>query len=342
MSAGARTGTSLSGSRKAAILIALMGEEAASSIFKHLPERDVQLVTRELAEIDTVPTEVAHEILEEYTRAASAQNLVTRGGADFARRVLSKTFGDEQAKGVMQKVAGLQESSAAQLESLKRADPSQLAKFIENESPQTIALILAHLDERQVAGILMKLPEQTRADAVKRLAQLRQFSPEIAERVSSVLNRRLQAVGEQSRKTYAGFKSVADVMNRLESGVSKTILEALEQEDPKLAISIRNFMFTFEDLLGVADVAIREWLGAVDKKVLALSLKGASNDLKDHIFRSMSSRAADMLKEDMEALGPVRSKDVTQAQQESVALLRKLEAEGKVVLKADGDDEYVV
>src|ERR1017187_4678631 len=342
MSAGARASSSLSGGRKAAILIALMGEDVASSILRNLPERDVQLVTRELAEIGTVPPELAHEVLEEYSRAASTQKFVTQGGADVARRLLVKTFGEEQAKGVMQKVAGLQESSAAQLESLRKVDPSQLAKFIESEHPQTIALILAHLDEKQVAAILMKLPEQIRADAVKRLAQLRQFSPEIAERVSFVLNRRLQALGERSRKTYAGFKSVADVMNRLESGAAKTILEALEQEDATLAISIRNFMFTFEDLLGVADVAIREWLGAVDKKVLALSLKGASNDLKDHIFRSMSSRAADMLKEDMEALGPVRNKDVMQAQQESVALLRRLEAEGKVVLRSDGDDEYVV
>ena len=342
MSASARASSSLSGGRKAAILIALMGEEAASSILRQLPEQDVHLVTKELAEIGTVPTELAHEVLEEYNRAASTQKFVTQGGADMARRLLVKTFGEEQAKGVMKKVVGLQESSAAQLASLRKVDPSQLAKFIENEHPQTIALILAHLDEKQVAAILMKLPEQIRADAVKRLAQLRQFSPEIAERVSFVLNRRLQALGEQSRKTYAGFKSVADVMNRLEGGVAKTILEALEQEDANLAISIRNFMFTFEDLLGVADVAIREWLGAVDKKVLALSLKGASADLKDHIFRSMSSRAADMLKEDMEALGPVRNKDVTQAQQESVALLRRLEAEGKVVLRSDGDDEYVV
>ncbi|MGA3193507.1 MAG: flagellar motor switch protein FliG [Terriglobales bacterium] len=342
MSAAARTGTALTGSRKAAILIALMGEDVASSILRHLPERDVQLVTRELADIGTVPPEVAQEVLEEYGRLASAQKFVTQGGADVARRLLVKTFGEEQAKGVMQKVAGLQESNAAQLDSLRKVDPSQIAKFIENEHPQTIALILAHLDEKQVAAILMKLPEQIRADAVKRLAQLRQFSPEIAERVSFVLNRKLQSLGEQSRKTYAGFKSVADVMNRMESGAAKTILESLEQDDPTLAINIRNFMFTFEDMLGVADVAIREWLGAVDKKVLALSLKGASNDLKDHVFRSMSSRAADMLKEDMEALGPVRNKDVTQAQQESVALLRRLEAEGKVVLRSDGDDEYVV
>jgi len=217
-----------------------------------------------------------------------------------------------------------------------------LAKFLEGEHPQTIALILAHLDGKQASALLMKLPEQTRAESIKRLAQLRQFSPEMAEKVSVVLNRRLQSLGEQSRKTYAGFKSVADVMNRLESATAKTILEAIEQADAKLAINIRNLMFTFEDLLGVSDVHVREWLGAMDKKTLAVALKAASEDLKNHIFRAMSSRAVEMLKEDMAALGPVRSKEVAQAQQEAVTLLRKLEAEGKVVLKADGDDEYVM
>ena len=340
MSASARS--ALSGGRKAAILIALMGEEVACSVLRHLPEPDIHLVTRELSEIGTISPELVHEVLEEYSHAAASQKSVTRGGSDIALRLLVTAFGEEQAKGVMKKVAALQGSSAAQLAALRKVDPSQLARFIEAEHPQTIALILAHLDEKQVAAILMKLPEQTRADAVKRLAQLRQFSPEIVERVSDVLSKKLQALGEQNRKTYAGFKSVADVMNRLETGVAKTILESLEQEDANLAVSIRNFMFTFEDLLGVADVAIREWLGSMDKKVLAMCLKGASTDLKDHIFRSMSSRAAEMLKEDIEALGPVRSKDVTQAQQEAVALLRRLEAEGKVVLRAEGDDEYVV
>jgi len=171
---------------------------------------------------------------------------------------------------------------------------------------------------------------------------LRQFSPEMAEKVSVVLNRRLLSLEEQSRKTFAGFKSVADVMNRLEPTAAKTILEAIEQDDPKTAISIRNLMFTFEDLLGVAAASVREWLGSMDKKTLALALKGASADLKEHIFSSMSSRAVEMLKEDMETLGPVRSKDVAKAQQEAVALLRKLEADGKVTLKAEGDDEFVV
>jgi len=332
----------MNGPRKAAILIAIMGEEAASAIFRHLPDKDVQTVTREIAEMGRIAPEVALEILEEYGRLAMTQDYVAQGGLEFAKRLLVKAFGDSSAKDLLQKVSRLQELSAGQLDSLQKADPPQLAKFLEGEHPQTIALILAHLDGKKASALLMKLPEQIRAESVKRLAQLRQFSPEMAERVSVVLNRRLQALGEQSRKTYAGFKNVADVMNRLESPASKAILEAIEKDDPKLAINIRNLMFTFEDLLGVPDVSVREWLGTMDKKTLALALKGASNDLKDHIFRAMSSRAVEMLKEDMEALGPVRAKDVAQAQQEAVTLLRKLEAEGKVILKAEGDDEYVV
>lgn len=332
----------MNGTRKAAILMAVMGEEAASAVYRSLSDREIEIVTKELAELGKVPAEVAHGVLEEYGQLALTQDYLAAGGLEFATRLLIKAFGNETANNLLQKVVRLQELSAGQLDSLQKADPQQLAKFLEGEHPQTIALILAHFDGRQASALLMKLPEQVRAESVKRLAQLRQFSPEMAEKVSVVLNRRLLSLGEQSRKTYAGFKSVADVMNRLEPATAKAILETIEHDDPKTAISIRNLMFTFEDLLGVADVSVREWLGSMDKKTLALALKGASADLKDHIFRAMSSRAVEMLKEDMEALGPVRSKDVAQAQQEAVTLLRKLEADGKVTLKTGEDDEYVV
>jgi flagellar motor switch protein FliG len=332
----------INGARKAAILMAIMGEEAASAVYRTLPEREVEAVTKEIAELGRVPPEIINGVLEEYSQMALTQDYLAEGGPELATRLLVKAFGKDAASDLLQKVERLQQLSASQLDSLQKADPQQLAKFLENEHPQTIALILAHLDGRQASALLMKLSEPVRAESVKRLAQLRQFSPEIAAKVSVVLNRRLMSLGDQNRKTYAGFKGVADVMNRLEPATAKTILETIEQDDPKAAISIRNLMFTFEDLLGVADVAVREWLGSMDKKTLALALKGASADLKDHIFRAMSSRAVEMLKEDMEALGPVRGKDVTKAQQEAVALLRKLEADGKVTLKAEGEDEFVV
>jgi flagellar motor switch protein FliG len=332
----------LNGRRKAAVLMTLMGEEAAAAVYKHLPDEDVQLLTRELAEIGRVPTETAHHILEEYSQLALTQDYVAQGGVDFARRLLVKAFGAADAGNLLARVERLQELSASQLESLQKADPQQLATFLDGEHPQTIALIMAHLDGKQASALLMHLPEQIRAEVIKRLAQLRQFSPEMAQKISVVINRRLQSLGEQSRKTYAGFKSVADVINRLEANAAKTILETIEKDDPKLALGIRNLMFTFEDLLSIPDASVREWLGTMDKKSLAMALKGATPPLKDHIFKSMSSRAVEMLKEDMEALGPVRGKDVQHAQQEAVTLLRKLEAEGKVILKTEEDDEFVV
>jgi flagellar motor switch protein FliG len=332
--------SSLSGIRKAAILMTVMGEEAASAILKELPDKDVQILTRELTEVMDVSPEVARDILDEYGKLAQTQDYMAQGGIDFATRALAKAFGDENGQSVLKQA--VQQISTDQLDSLQQADPQQLAKFLEGEHPQTIALILAHLNGRQASALLMRLSDQTRVQSIKRLAQLRQFSPEMAEKVSLILNRRLQSLGEQSRRSYAGFKNVADVMNRLDGGLAKGILEAIEQEDSKLAIHIRNLMFTFEDLLSVSDVHVREWVSGMNKKTLALALKGASNDLKDHIFRAMSSRAVEMLKEDMDALGPVRAKDVAQAQQEGVALIRKLESEGKVILKAEGGDEYVV
>jgi flagellar motor switch protein FliG len=282
------------------------------------------------------------EVMEEYRQLSITQEYLTQCGIHYAETLLVKAFGEEMAKNLLEKVTRLQEMSVSKLDSLQKADPAQLARFLENEHPQTVALILAHLDAKAGAALLMKLPEQVRGEAVKRLAQLRQFSPEMAEKVSVVLNRRLQSMGEQSRRTYAGFKSVAELMNRLEPTSARTILEAIDRDQPQLAINIRNLMFTFEDFVTVNEVGIRELLSHLDKKTLALALKGASEELRSHIFRSMSSRAVEMLKEDMDTLGPVRTRDVGKAQQEAVAIARKLEMEGKITLKAESDDEYVV
>jgi flagellar motor switch protein FliG len=332
----------IKGSRKAAILMVLLGEEVASSIYNNLPSNEVEAITEEIAQLKQVPPELAREILEEYYRLTLTQEYVFQGGIDFATRLLVKAFGEATAKELLARVVHAQEVSAYKLDSLQKADPQQLAKFLEGEHPQTMALTLAHLDGKQASSLLMKLPENVRADVVKRLSQLRQFSPEMAEKVSMVLNRRLQSLGEQSRRSYTGFKGVADLMNRLEPTAAKSILESIEGEDPKLAISIRNLMFTFEDLLGVTETGIRELLANLDRKILTLALKGATQELKTHVMKTMSSRAVDMLKEDMEALGPVRGKDVVKAQQDVVAVARKLEAEGKIVLRAEGEDEYIV
>lgn len=336
------TSTQLSGIRKAAILVALVGEDAASEMYRHLSSEDVQGLTQELAEVTQVPPDVALQVLEEYARLTATQDFIALVDSDYAKRLLVKAFGEEGARQLLLQVSRSAELSTAKLESLHKSDPQQLAKFLEPEHPQTIALILAHLDAKQASELLMRLPKTLRGETVKRLAQLRQFSPEMAQRVSVVLHKRLESLGEQSRRTYAGSRGVADLLNRLEPNSSKNILETIEKEDPKLALSIRNLMFTFEDFLGVPEVGIRELLSQVDKKTLALALRGASEELKLYIFKSMSSRAVEMLKEDMEVLGAVKSRDVVKAQQELVAVARKLETEGKLTLTSESEDEYVV
>jgi flagellar motor switch protein FliG len=330
------------GLRKAAILMVLLGEDAASEIYRHLQQSEVEHITQAIADLDQVNPEMGLVVLEEFHRLVLTGDYITQGGTDYANKLLVKAFGKEGASELLRQVSQAAVVSGTRLDSLRKADPQQLAKFIEGEHPQTIALILAHLESKQASTVLMKLPPELRAEPIKRLAQLRQFSPEMAQRVAVVLHARLEALGEQSRRAYAGLRGVAELMNRLDVAVGKTILEAIEGEDPKLALSIRNLMFTFEDLITVPEAGIRELLGQMDKKTLATALRGASEEVKNYIFKSMSSRAAEMLKEDMEVLGPVRSREINKAQLEAVAVARKLEAEGKLTLTQEGgEDEFV-
>jgi flagellar motor switch protein FliG len=331
-----------SGLRKAAILLVLLGEEAAASLYKHLSEEDLRSLTQEIADLGYVSPEIASQVLQEYHRLTMTQEYLSQGGPDYATKVLVKAFGEMGAKSLLDQVIQAQEAGARNLDTLQKADPQQLAKFIQGEHPQTIALVLAHLSAKTASMVLNLLPATARAQAIKRLAQMQQFSPEVVQRISVVLHKKLEAIGEQSRRSYGGVEAVAEMMNRLDPQVTKGILESIEGDDAQLAVAIRNSMFTFEDLLEVPEVGVRELLAQVDKKTLALSLKGATDDLKSHLFKSMSSRSVEMLKEDIEALGPTRSKDVMHAQQEVVALARKLEAEGKMVLKSEGEEAYVV
>jgi flagellar motor switch protein FliG len=335
------TAPATTGLRKAAILMVLLGEDAASEIYRHLPQAEVEQITQEIAGLDYVNPETGLVVLEEFHRLVLTGDYISQGGTDYANKLLVKAFGKEGASELLRQVSQAAQVSGTKLDSLRKADPQQLAKFIEGEHPQTIALILAHLESKQASMVLMKLPPELRAEPIKRLAQLRQFSPEMAQRVAVVLHSRLEALGEQSRRAYAGLRGVADLMNRLDVAVGKTILEAIEGEDPKLALSIRNLMFTFEDLITVSEAGIRELLGQMDKKTLATALRGASEEVKNYIFKSMSSRAVEMLKEDMEVLGPVKTREINKAQLEAVAVARKLEAEGKLTLTQETEDEFV-
>jgi flagellar motor switch protein FliG len=236
----------------------------------------------------------------------------------------------------------VRERSTGDLAMLQKMEPQQLSKFLENEHPQTTALVLAHLDPKKGSIVLMHLAPQLRVDVVQRLAEMRQFSPDMAQKVALVLHRRMDALGKVGRKNYAGFQAVAELLNLLDQTESKGILEEIEEKDPKVALSIRALMFTFEDLLTVPQASIRELVGAADKKVLAMALKGGKENVKAHLLMSMSSRASEMLKEDMEVLGPVRNKQVNAAQQELLALAKKLEGEGKMMLRVEVDNDLSV
>jgi flagellar motor switch protein FliG len=331
----------ISGARKAAILVSLLGEEAAP-ILQNLNEEDVDRITEEVTNLGHIPFEMTLQVLEEYQQMMTAQEFIAVGGQDVATRLLVKAFGENGARSMVDRLSRQEDARSFRVESLKRADPQQLARFLVGEHPQTKALVLSHLDAKQASALLMKLEPEVRADCVRRLANLGNFSPEVAGKVSNVLNRRLRSVGDQTRRADIGSRNIADLMNRLDPLASKEILETIEREEPTLAISIRDQMFTFDNFLEVPELQMRELMNALDKKTLMVALKGASEDLRSHFYRTMSSRAVEMMKEDSEVMGPVRSKDVARAQAEIVAIARKLESEGKVILKSEGADEYVL
>lgn len=331
-----------SGTRKAAILLSLLGEEAAAPILRNLSKDDLERITNEVAVLPRVPFAISLQVLEEYQQLLVAEEFVAVGGQDVAMRLLVKAFGEGGAKSFVDRLMRGEEASPTSLDALKKADPQQIARFLAGEQPQTRAIILAQLDSKQASAVLMKMDPQARTECVKRLATAKQASPEIAAKISAVLSRRLRVTNEKSKGSDSGVRNLAEVMNRLSPAAAKEILDALETEEPKIAISIRDLMFTFEDFLGVPEQDLRELVNSLDKKTLMVALKGASEEVRSHIFRTMSSRAVEMLKEDSEVMGPVRGKDVAKAQSEVVATARKLEAEGKIALKSEGEDEYVL
>ena len=331
----------LSGLRKAAVLLVAVGEELAGEILRSLPETDVQRLTEELADLRGISPSLSSEVMEEFWQLLETQGFVMHGGLDYASRLLMETFGKERADDLLMLVRRSQEAAQGNLAKLQRTDPQQLGKLLDSEHPQTIALVLAHLDPKRASLVLDNLSEEHKVVSVQRLAEMRQFSPEMAQKVAHILHRRLESMGDTARKSYSGFKAVADLLNRLNADESKKILESIEEGQPELALGIRNLMFTFEDLVTVPPATIREIVSGVDKRQLAMALRGANDDLRAQIFKSMSSRAVEMLKEDMEVLGPVRSREVAQAQQEILNLARRLEAEGKVVLKLETGDEML-
>ena len=333
--------TVMSGLTKAAIVMLLLGEEASTEVLRHLTEEEIEQVARQMAELGQVSAKQSESVLDEFHQTLIASEFVTRGDIGYARRVLERTLGVEAARRILDRVLRSFQSTAG-FKSLTAVDPEQLSKFILGEHPQTIALILAHLNASSAAQLITLLPEGLRADVLTRMASLDDISPEVVTRISTVIEQRLKTLGGPSREQHGGVRAVAELFNRLERTVSGPVLEAIETERPDLAVSIRNLMFVFDDLLHVEDGGIREIVQRADKKALTVALKGATEAIRERFFTNMSKRAAEMLREEMEVLGAVRLRDVEKAQQDIVYIARKLEEEGVIVTGAAAGEAYVV
>lgn len=329
----------LTAARKAAVLLALLGDDASTEICKHLGKDELRLLAQEISDLDDITPAMATQVLQEYQGLASAPSKVAQGGPAYATKLVVKTLGDEASRPLIENVIRAKQQAAKNLEALEKADPKQLAKLMQEEHPQTAALILGHLSTRVTKAVLMLLPDQTRTNAIKRLAQMQNFSPDIVNKVCTRMLEKLKPQKDGDRRAYGGVQAVADLLNRLDGKVATSILEAIEKESDGLALSIRNQMFTFEDFGEVPDAGLRELLSQIDKKSLAMALKGASETVKNRFYGCMSSRAVEMLKEDSEALGPAKAKDIAQAQAEIIVVARKLESDGKIQLRTGEEGE---
>src|SRR5580698_5219612 len=315
------------------MLLVLIGDKSSAEIIKQLSEDEVQLVGREIAHLEAIPADNAEQLLEEFYQMNLAHEFVVRGGLDYAKKMLHQAFGPEIAKKLFDRLSKSLGSEYANLDVLQKVDPQQLAKFIHNEHPQTIALVLSHLNASQAAALLVSLPSEIRSDVSLRMGNLDQISPEIVNKIAAVIGKKLKSIGEFSRESYGGIRAVAEMFNRLDSGTSKEILQVIEQQNPNLVETIRHLMFVFEDLLMIDEIQLKEIISRVDRKVLTVALKGTSEQLRDHFMATMSARGAEMMREEMESMGPIRIKEVEVAQQQIISLVRQMEGEGVITMK---------
>ena len=340
--AGPKPPELLTGIRKAAILLVLLGDKSSAEIIKLLSEDEVQIVSREIARLESISSDNAEVLLEEFYQMNMAHDFVVRGGMDYAKKMINQAFGPEAAKRLIDRLSKSVGGEYASLDVLQKVDPQQLAKFIHNEHPQTIALVLSHLNASQAAALLVSLPAEIRPDVALRMGNLDQISPEIVNKIATVIGKKFKSIGDFSRESYGGIRAVAEMFNRLDSGTSKEILEVIEQHNPNLVETIRHLMFVFEDLLMIDAIQLKEIMGRIDRKVLTVALKGTSEQLREHFMATMSARGSEMMKEEMESMGPVRIKDVETAQQTIIALVRQLEGEGLITMKGTVGEQYVV
>ena len=330
----------MDGVQKAAVLLIALGPEKSSKIFKHLKEEEIEQLTLEIADTNSVSPQTKEEVLNEFYEICLAQQYIAEGGIGYAKELLEKALGSDKAKDVISKLtASLQ---VRPFEFIRKTDPAQLLNFIQDEHPQTIALILSYLPASQASSIVSALPPEKQADVARRIAQMDRTSPDVIKQVEKVLERKLSSLVNQDYTIVGGVDSIVEILNSVDRGTEKHIMETLEIEEPELADEIRRKMFVFEDIISLDDRAIQRVLRDVDNNDLALALKGSTEEVQNVIFNNLSKRLAVMIKEDMDFMGPVRMKDVEEAQQKIVNIIRKLEDAGEIVIARGGGDEIIV
>ncbi len=330
----------INGVQKAAILLIALGPDKSANVFKHLKEDEIEQLTLEIANTRSVSPAIKDSILDEFYEVCLAQQYIAEGGITYAKDLLEKALGAERAKDVIGKLtASLQ---VRPFEFVRKTDASQLLNFIQDEHPQTIALILSYLSPGQASAIISALAPEKQTDVAKRIAQMDRTSPDVIKEVEKVLEQKLSSLVNQDYTIVGGVDSIVDILNTVDRGTEKHIMESLEIEDPELADEIRKKMFVFEDILSLDDRSVQRVLREVDNNELAIALKGSNEEVQNLIFNNLSKRLATMIKEDMDFMGPVRLKDVEEAQQKIVNIIRKLEDSAEIIISRGGGDEIVV
>jgi flagellar motor switch protein FliG len=330
----------LSFRKKAAILLMALGPETAGKVLRHLDEDHAEQLTLELARLDKVSPEQRNQVIAEFHEVAIAQDFIAEGGVDHARQMLVSAFGEEKGDDVLRRIVNAMQ--VVPFDFLKKADPQQVLSFIQDEHPQTIALILAYMPMNSAATILGKLSAELRADVASRIAMMDQTPPEVIRRVEQVLEKKVSSLVSQEMTQAGGPKALVDLLNRVDRSTERMIIEQLSESNPELAETVKNMMFVFEDIVQLDDRAIQSILREVDMKDLATALKGVGGEVQNKVYKNMSERAVGMLKEDMEFMGPVRLRVVEEAQQKIVSVIRRLEEAGEVVIGRSGEEDVLV
>jgi flagellar motor switch protein FliG len=330
----------LTGRQKAAIFLVSIGSDISSEIFKYLREDEIETLTFEIARLETIEPEQKDAILTEFQELMMANQFISIGGIDYARELLEKSLGSQKAVDIINRLTS--SLQVRPFDFIRRTDPAHLLNFIQQELPQTIALILAYLEPNKASVILQNLPHEVQAEVARRIAIMDRTSPEVLREVERVLEKKLSTLSSEDYTTAGGVGSVVEILNLVDRSSEKQIIEALEEEDPELAEEIKKKMFVFEDIVMLDDRSIQKVMREVDTAELSKALKSVDAEVQDKIFKNMSKRAAAMLKEDMEFMGPVRLKDVEESQQKIVSIIRHLEDTGEIVVARAGEDELVV